>query len=104
MAKKSLRMGQVRRNKHWVNIHLVDKAMGGSEEGGWWYKYGVCIEAWPCRSRKQADKLVKWAKAQPRYQGTKRHMDSVIHSLGDTVTIEIADYQGQDWSNYRLWE
>ncbi|QGH78213.1 hypothetical protein SEA_TRIBUTE_265 [Streptomyces phage Tribute] len=101
---KGLRMGQRRRNKHWVNIHFVDRACGGSEEGGWWYNYGQCIEAWPCRSRKQAEKLVKWAKAQRRYQGSSRSLYSVNHRMGDTVTIEIQNHEGSDWSDYRPWE
>jgi hypothetical protein len=104
MAKKSLRMGQARRNKHWVNIYLLDRACGGSEEGGWWYNYGENIEAWPCRSRKQAEKLVKWAEAQRRYQGSNREIWSVNHRLGDTVEILIENREGADWSDYRPWE
>ena len=34
---KNLRMGQRRRNKHWVNVYLIDRDYGGGEEGGWWY-------------------------------------------------------------------
>jgi hypothetical protein len=104
MAKKSLRMGQRRRNKHWVNVYLIDQAYGGGEEGGWWYKYGVCIESWPHRSAKQAEKTYKWAVGQPRYQGSKREIWSVIHRLGDTVNIETENRKGSDWSNYRPWE
>ena len=25
----------------YVNVYLVDQGYGGSEEGGWWYDYGV---------------------------------------------------------------
>lgn len=101
---KNLRMGQRRRNKHWVNVYLIDRDYGGGEEGGWWYNYGVCIEAWPCRSAKQAEKLVKWAESQRKYQGSKRDLYSVNHRLGDTVRIEIENREGADWSDYRPWE
>lgn len=101
---KGLRMGQRRRNKHWVNIYELDRDFGGHEEGGWWYTFAICIESWPCRSRKQAEKLVKWAKTQPRYNGSNRAMSSVNHRLGDTVDILIEPREGADWSNYRPWE
>lgn len=101
---KGLRMGQRRRNKHWVNVYWPDKAFGGHEEGGWWYNYGICREAIPHRSRKQAEKLVAQMLTQPWYQNSGKPLYSVNHSLGDTVRIEIADYQGQDWSDYSPWE
>lgn len=35
-------------SKHYVNVHLVDQAYGGPEEGGWWYTYGVPHASVPC--------------------------------------------------------
>lgn len=29
-----------------VSVHLVDRAYGGPEEGGWWYDYGMPLTAW----------------------------------------------------------
>ncbi len=101
---KGLRMGQRRRNKHWVNVYLIDRACGGSEEGGWWFNYGENIEAWPHRSRRQAEKTVEWAKTQRRYQGSNRSLYSVNHRLGDTVEILIENREGASWSDYRPWE
>ena len=102
---KCLRMGQRRRNKHWVNIYELDRAYGGAEEGDWWYNYAVCVEAWPCRSRKQAEKLVAWAKTQRKYQSHPyRSLYSVNHHLGDTVEILIESREGADWSDWKPWE
>ena len=102
---KGLRMGQRRRNKHWVNIYELDRAYGGAEEGDWWYNYAICVEAWPCRSRKQAEKLVAWAKAQRKYQSHPyRSLYSVNHRLGDTVEILIESREGADWSDWKPWE
>lgn len=105
MAKKSLRMGQRRRNKHWVNVYFVDRAMGGSEEGGWWFNYGSCMEAIPNRSRKQAVKTYAFLKSQPGYRSNPmRGLYSVNHRWGDTVDIQIENREGADWSDYRPWE
>ncbi|QGH76528.1 hypothetical protein SEA_DAUBENSKI_263 [Streptomyces phage Daubenski] len=101
---KGLRMGQRRRNKHWVNVYLIDRACGGSEEGGWWFNYGENIEAWPHRSHRQAERTVEWAKTQRRYQGSNRSLYSVNHRLGDTVEILIENREGASWSDYRPWE
>jgi hypothetical protein len=101
---KSLRMGQIRRNKHWVNIYEIDRALGGREEGDWWFNFGVCVLSIPHRSRKQAEKTVAWAQSQRRYQGTHRSLYSVNHNLGDTVEILIENREGTDWSDYRPWE
>lgn len=102
---KNLRMGQRRRNKHWVNVYWPDKEYGGSEEGGWWYNYALCVETYPCRDRKQAEKLVKWLKGQRKYQGhPHRTPSSINHRCGDTVDILIEPREGADWSDYRPWE
>jgi hypothetical protein len=104
MAKKSLRRGQRRRNKNWVNVYEIDRAYGGPEEGGRWFNYGVCVESWQHRSRKRALKTLEWAKAQRRYQGSNREIWSVNHRLGDTVRIELENRQGADWDDYRPYE
>jgi hypothetical protein len=105
MAKKSLRSGQRRRNKHWVNVYWPDRAYGGPEEGGWWYSYAEFVEGFPCRSRKQANKLWDELSKLPRYQSHPRYTpSSVNHRLGDTVTIYIENHKGESWSNYRPWE
>lgn len=31
-------------NVYYVNLYLIDRAYGGSEEGGWWFDYGEFIE------------------------------------------------------------
>lgn len=104
MAKKSLRSGQRRRNKNWVNVYEIDRALGGREEGDWWYNYGICVASWQHRSRKRALKTLKWAQAQRRYQGSSRSLYSVNHRLGDTVEILLENREGADWSDYRPWE
>lgn len=102
---KHLRMGQRRRNKHWVNVYWPDKDYGGSEEGGWWYNYAHCVESYPCRSEKQAEKLRASLLAQRKYQGhPHRTLSSINHRLGDTVDIFIENREGADWSDYRPWE
>lgn len=35
--------------KRWVNIYLTNRAFGGSEEGGWWYNYGIPIIGLSCK-------------------------------------------------------
>jgi len=102
---KGLRMGQRRRNKHWVNVYWPDKGFGGHEEGGWFYNYAHCVETYPCRDRKAAEKLRDELLALPRYQGNPRYnVGSVNHRLGDTVEIEIENRQGADWDDYSPWE
>ena len=29
----------------YINVYLADRAYGGSEEGGWWYDYGIPVES-----------------------------------------------------------
>lgn len=41
----------------YVNTYLVDRAYGGSEEGGWWYDCGEPIDSRQCDTYEEALKV-----------------------------------------------
>ena len=56
-----------------VSIHLVDKAYGGPEEGGWWYEYGS-----PDEDYRQFTRFFNTKKEAYEYAQT---LDAIISNL-----------------------
>jgi len=54
-----------------VNVYSMDREFGGPEEGGWWYDTGRFLKSRPCRTRREAHKLVdRW----------NRYLDAVYNN------------------------
>jgi hypothetical protein len=88
--------------KFYVNIYLIDRACGGSEEGGWWYNYGECYGTIPAKSRSQANNIVKKL-TKRRYSNEGRRPISSVNSRGQYEVL-VETKKGEDWSDYQPWE
>jgi len=65
----------------YVNTYLVDRAYGGSEEGGWWYDCGEPIDSRLCDSYEEMQKVKEEMEARcARDNKGRRPLCSVLSS------------------------
>jgi hypothetical protein len=85
-----------------VNVHLVDRACGGPEEGGWWYNYGDLEVSIPAPNRTLAN-TIKSALENGEYTNKGRRPIYSVNSRGE-YWVTVDKKMGSDWSDYRDWE
>lgn len=90
-----------------VNVYLVDRACGGSEEGGWHYNYGeiqvsYSVRGQSKRSQKKAEKIQKKLE-NGEFSNKGRKPIWSVNSRGE-YRVCIEDKMGSDWSDYSPWE
>ncbi len=71
----------------YVNIYLVDRAYGGSEEGGWWFDYGTVQASIPVLAYETGDEVK--ARYQPMVDGLNRGRRDDISSMASEGQYRI---------------
>ena len=67
-----------------IAFYEIDKAYGGSEEGGWWFNTGTLVRVFAVR-RTEASAFAVARRANAlltRLQGSKRSVGSVLYDGG----------------------
>ena len=78
-----------------VNVYLVNRCYGGSEEGGWWFDAGEIVECVPCRNEVFARKVKEsFEKGEYSNEG-RRELSSV--ACGGVYEVVIEDRPGEDY-------
>ena len=73
----------------YVNTHLVDRACGGAEEGGWWFDYGEPVESIRTPASDAARVYAEAMKRADQENGQRRSDTSSVISEGRyEVSIE----------------
>lgn len=73
--------------RFYVLIFETELALGGREEGGWWYTRGELDCYYDCETRKEAEELAKELR-EGEFKG-KGNLSSVNHRTGDTFEVWI---------------
>ncbi|QMP84150.1 hypothetical protein HUN41_00286 [Streptomyces phage Coruscant] len=85
-----------------VNVHLVDRHWGGSEEGGWHFDAGEIMSSIPVPNRRIANAVVRVLE-NGEFSNKGRKPIWSVNSRGEyRVTVDTKI--GSDWSDYRPWE
>ena len=80
----------------YVTVYEVDRAYGGSEEGGWWYDTGTVVTNIHCKDERDAE--IQATKMREIYKDTGES-SSVIYSGGD-YRVVIDNVPGQNYPQY----
>jgi hypothetical protein len=79
----------------YVNVHEIDRAFGGREEGGWWYDCGTAVATVAVTSRAQA--RAAYARLVTDYPPqTAREVGSVIYD-GGAYNVTVSDEPARDY-------
>lgn len=82
---------RVSENIRYVNVYLVHRAYGGSEEGGWYYDAGELIETRTACNEEDAKAILLLMETD--YDANKRR----YHYEGSWAVARIEDRPGQDY-------
>ena len=86
--------------RYYVSVHLVDRAFGGPEEGGWWYDYGV-VQHWIVVSTLEDAITIalRWVEHDYSNEGRRRDIGSVLSEGVYQVSIGLS--RPLDWPRQR---
>lgn len=84
-----------------VNVYLIDRAYGGPEEGGWWYKCGSFVRGQQVHDDEEAERVKATLQAWCDEENSQRRSDIGSVLSEGRYDVYIEDEPGESFPEVR---